>query len=108
MTVYVDNMRARFGRMVMCHMIADTLDELHAMADRIGIARRHFQDTHSGPHYDISLSRRALAIQYGARDITLRQCAVMCMYRRRHGQLCKPDETAEFLNRLRESGVRHG
>lgn len=32
MPVYVDDMRAAFGRMVMCHMVAGTLDELHALA----------------------------------------------------------------------------
>src|SRR3954469_1145057 len=73
MTVYVDDMRAQFGRMVMCHMIADSDAELHAMADRIGIARRWFQ----GDHYDIALSKRALAIRFGARPITWRQCGLM-------------------------------
>ena len=55
MTVYVDDMKARFGRMVMCHMIADTEEELHVMADRIVVARRW----HQGDHYDIALSKRA-------------------------------------------------
>ena len=58
MTVYVDDMRAPFGRLVMCHMIADTPAELHAMADRIGVARKWFQNKGSGPHYDIALSKR--------------------------------------------------
>ena len=75
MSVYVDDMRAKFGRMVMCHMQADTLDELHEMADRIGVSHRWFQGPprHQYPHYDIALSKRALAVQYGAREVTGRE-----------------------------------
>lgn len=75
MTVYVDDMRARFGRMVMCHLVADTLDELHAMADRIGVDRRWYQGPPKTrrPHYDIALSKRALAVAAGAQEITMRQ-----------------------------------
>lgn len=80
MTVYVDDMHAPFGRMIMCHMIADTEAELHVMADRIGVARKWYQ----GDHYDIALSKRALAVRYGAREITLRQLACMSALRRRY------------------------
>lgn len=74
MPVYVDNMRASFGRMVMCHLVADTLDELHAMADRIGVARRWYQGPPKTrwPHYDIALSKRSLAVQAGALEIEWR------------------------------------
>jgi Protein of unknown function (DUF4031) len=71
MSVYVDDMRAPFGRMVMCHMVADTTEELLAMADRIGVARKWIQKagtTHE--HFDISLGRRALAVRAGAVEIT--------------------------------------
>jgi hypothetical protein len=78
MSVYVDDMRAQFGRMVMCHMVADTADELHSMAARIGVDRRWVQ--HPGTpkeHYDISLSKRALAVQHGAIEITMRDVGRM-------------------------------
>jgi len=71
MTVYVDNMRMPFGRMLMCHMGADGFDELHAMVDKIGIARKHFQ----GDHYDICQSKRQEAINNGAVPISVRQMA---------------------------------
>lgn len=69
MTVYVDDMNVGFGRMIMCHMIADDLDELHQMADKIGIQRKWFQNK-SIPHYDVSKSKKALAIQHGAKEVT--------------------------------------
>lgn len=74
MTVYVDDMRARFGRMVMSHMIADTTEELLSIADRIGVARRWLQ--HPGTHrehFDVCQSKRELAIAAGAVPITVRE-----------------------------------
>lgn len=96
MTVYVDDMRANFGRMVMCHMIADTEIELHNMARRIGVARKWFQDPAtmrkvSHPHYDICLSKKALAVSFGAVEITQRQCAAMQSTRQRGYPLLQPE-----------------
>jgi len=71
MSAYVDDMRAPFGRMVMCHMTADTTEELLAMADRIGVARRWLQKAGTWQeHFDISLSKRALAIKAQAVEVT--------------------------------------
>ena len=74
MSVYVDNMRATFGRMIMCHMIADTTEELYAMVDKIGVARAWIQwkDTPK-EHFDIALSKKKLAIEAGAIEVTSKQ-----------------------------------
>jgi hypothetical protein len=76
MSVYVDDMRAPFGNMVMCHMWADSDNELLAMADRIRVQRKWIQGhpvlsfgSHrnaSWVHFDIALSKRALAVKLGA------------------------------------------
>lgn len=76
MTVYVDDVEHAFGRMKMCHMWADTLDELNAMADRIGVARKWIQGhptlsfgkhrDASWVHYDVALGPKAKAIAAGA------------------------------------------
>lgn len=65
MPVYVDDAINKYGDMKMSHMIADTLDELLAMADKIGVSRRWLQ-TGSYPHFDICQSKRKLAIRHGA------------------------------------------
>lgn len=55
----------------------DSLDELHAMADRIGIKRKWFQADGSLPHYDICKSKRKLAVAFGAIEIGRREIAEM-------------------------------
>lgn len=76
MTCYVDQPIFPFGRMMMCHLWADSLDELLAIVDRIGVDRKWIQghpDLSFGKHrdaswvhFDIAKSKRALAIQAGA------------------------------------------
>ena len=83
MSVYVDSMAADFGRMKMCHMLADSTEELLAMADRIGVARKWLQDggTHR-EHFDICQSKRRLAVTAGAKEIHMREVAVLLRNRR--------------------------
>ena len=71
MTVYVDDMMANYGRMKMCHMVADSTDELLAMADKIGVARRWLQKPGTAQeHFDVCLGKRAAAVQAGAAEVT--------------------------------------
>lgn len=52
------------------HMLATDLEELHAMADRIGLRRAWFQDK-TFPHYDLTASKRRLALVAGAAAIEI-------------------------------------
>ncbi|MEP3669944.1 MAG: DUF4031 domain-containing protein [Roseibium sp.] len=83
MAVYVDTMKANFGRMKMCHMMADTSEELLAMADRIGVQRKWLQ--YPGgvrEHFDIAMSKRALAVRAGAIEVTMRDIGMLMRKRR--------------------------
>jgi hypothetical protein len=71
MSVYVDDYNAPFRNMVMCHMMADTHEELLAMADKIGVARKWIQ--HEGKwseHFDVCRSKKQAAIRNGAIEMT--------------------------------------
>ena len=70
MSIYVDRVRLGYGRMLMSHMIGDSPVELHAMADHLGLLRHWFQEPPKASfwHYDISQSKRAIAIEAGALD----------------------------------------
>lgn len=67
MSVYVDHPKHPYGRMIMCHMMADTTDELLAMADAIGVQRKWLQNAGTATeHFDVCKAKRDLAIQRGA------------------------------------------
>jgi hypothetical protein len=89
MTVYVDdanipatvtNGRARHTS-AWCHLFADTPDELHLFAIRLGLRRSYFQpgpprgDGTPSPywHYDITTRKRQYALRLGAQAVTWRQ-----------------------------------
>lgn len=81
--VYIDNYNASFGRMVMCHMIADSTEELLEMVDTIGVQRKWIQKPDTPwEHFDICLSKKALAIKAGAKEINMRELATICSNRK--------------------------
>lgn len=81
--VYIDNYNAPFAGMIMCHMVADTTEELLAMVDRIGVQRKWIQYPGTyNEHFDICLEKKALALKAGAIEISARDYAKFAAYRR--------------------------
>ena len=89
MSVYVDPLREYGGSKtfpwkVSCHMWADSLADLHAMAVAIGMKRAWFQDKPDFPHYDLVATKRKRAVELGAVEVDR---ATMVEYvRRRRGE----------------------
>lgn len=73
MAVYVDRLmnhgwRLRGRLTKSCHMLADTPEELHALAAVIGLKREWAQDG-SLLHYDLVPGKRAAAVAAGAIEL---------------------------------------
>lgn len=68
MAVYVDAPHWRRWGLRWCHLVADSLDELHAFAARLGLPRLAFQQPPQTrfPHYDLAPWRRRRALSLGA------------------------------------------
>lgn len=67
MTVYVGEANGPYVRMV-----AATLEELHEMADRLGVPRNWFQQPPVAhlPHYTIRPAERGRAVELGAQPVS--------------------------------------
>jgi Protein of unknown function (DUF4031) len=70
-TIYVDELPSSgWGRWNGgAHMMGSDLDELHAMADKIGLRRSWFQGDSTFAHYDLTRNKRAQALAAGAQAI---------------------------------------
>ena len=78
MAVYVDDMfRSKMGEfrgMKMSHMMADTHEELMAMAHKIGLRPEWLQNEGEWlEHFDVAMSKREQAVQHGAVEISMRK-----------------------------------
>jgi len=83
-TVYVDDMKAAYRGMIMCHMMADSTDELVAMATRIGVNSKWIQKPGTAyEHFDISLGKRKLAVSAGAVEVTRKELVRKMILRRK-------------------------
>ncbi len=60
------------GRKKYAHMVADTLEELHAFAAQIGVKPHFFHKAKSGWHYDITSEQHPTAIAAGAKLVESR------------------------------------
>jgi len=91
-TVYVDEImrwptKIRCFRNGSCHLTADTLEELHALARRIGLRREWFQSKGLVPHYDLTPGRREAALRAGAEFVPAKeQARRRIAARRKEGQ----------------------
>lgn len=76
--VYIDNFNAPYRNMRMCHMIADSKQELIDMAIKIGVNPKWIQDANtSREHFDICQSKKAKALKLGAIEVGFRELSKM-------------------------------
>lgn len=95
MTVYVDNERIPWRGKLWCHLVADSLAELHQFASRLGLKHDWFQDKASYPHYDVTMSVRERALTLGALPARKRQMIASAKLLR--DELRTPQENREIF-----------
>lgn len=75
MSVYIDKL-FKYKNSKWCHMWADSETELHEFAQLIGL-RREWAQFHQGavnlPHYDLTPTKRTLALEMGAIESNIKQ-----------------------------------
>lgn len=104
MAVYVDSEGIRWKGHTWCHLVADSLDELHSFAAQLGLQRKWFQSKSFYPHYDVTLSVRDRAVRLGAIDADRRKIIGCCKQMRAE----MLDIRKQQMSLLLDSGGIHG
>lgn len=73
MTSYVDDAAILYRGKLRYHLTADSIPELHAFCERVGIKRCWWHSGSRYPHYDINEVQRAEAIKAGAVPFTQKE-----------------------------------
>jgi len=92
MAVYVDDAIWWHAGRKWCHMLADSEDELHRFAARLGLKRSSYQGppVTKNPHYDLTAYERDLAIRLGANAVTRHE--IVAILRRLRAGSGKPTD----------------
>ena len=87
MTLYVDKPRKWIRKNgLTCHLFTyDDLEELHHLAHRLRLSRVWFQGSAVIPHYDLTVAKRILAVQWGAIELDIAAARRYLMYGDRRG-----------------------
>lgn len=73
--VYVDSpifKKSPNGRKSYCHMVADSISELHLFAEQIGV-KKHFYHRARYFHYDLTSDQHVVAVAQGAKEVSSRE-----------------------------------
>ncbi len=65
-----------------CHLLADDRDELHELAEQLGVPRQFFQDHPWRWHYDLPAHARPRALELGAEPVTMHEVGALLRRRR--------------------------
>ena len=81
MPVYVDEIRSYGTKGDWCHMCVEAggdLNELHKFAASVGLRHSWVQAHPLHPHYDLRPSKRTLAVQRGAVELSNQEFVKRC------------------------------
>lgn len=92
MAVYVDNVRVVWRGRLWCHLVADSIEELHEFARKLGMRRAWFQHAASYPHYDITVEVRTRALGFGA--FAGNRTQIITCARKLKAELCQPKSSS--------------
>lgn len=75
--VYVDDAFVESRGRRWCHLLADSVEELHAFAVEMGLSKYAFHRAARIPHYDITASQRQQVLKRGVLPVTVRQAILL-------------------------------
>lgn len=94
MAVYVDDECIPWRGKLWCHLVADSLEELHGFAARLGLRREWFQSQSRYPHYDVTTTVRERAFRLGA-ALADRATFIACTRRCREETQQRPEPVSQ-------------
>lgn len=119
MPVYIDPLHSLFEKEKApvcfkdgaCHLYADSVNELHEFAKRLGLRRNWFQDHKMLPHYDLIKGKRFQAIKLGAIQHTREEAVLFWKNLRKQTKMTHAqfiEKQKEFIDKIMKIGETKG